>query len=61
MQDEGLVARFQSAPKETHVATAKRILRYMKGIVDYDIQKQIASLRGNSLMQIEQEVLMTKK
>ena len=37
MQAIGLVAIFQSAPKETHVATVKRILRYLKGIVDYGL------------------------
>ena len=31
MQVVGLVARFQSALKETHVTTVKRILRYLKG------------------------------
>ena len=37
MQDVGLVARFQSAPKETHVAVVKRILRYLKGTADYGL------------------------
>ena len=37
MQVVGLVARFQSTPKETHVAAIKRILRYLKGIVDYGL------------------------
>ncbi|KAK6125616.1 hypothetical protein DH2020_040637 [Rehmannia glutinosa] len=27
----GVCARFQSAPKESHITTAKRILRYLKG------------------------------
>ena len=37
MQAIGLVARFQSTTKETHVAAVKRILRYLKGIVDYGL------------------------
>ena len=37
MQDVGLVSRFQSTSKETHVATVKRILRYLKGTVDYGL------------------------
>ena len=37
MQVVGLVSRFQSAPKETHVAAVKRILRYLKGTVDYGL------------------------
>ena len=31
----GLVSIFQSTPKETHVDVVKRILRYLKGTVDY--------------------------
>ena len=31
----GLVARFQSAPKETHVVVVKIILRFLKGTMDY--------------------------
>ena len=37
MQAGGLVSRFQSTPKETHVAAVKRIFRYLKGIVDYGL------------------------
>ena len=37
MQDAGLVSRFQSTPKETHVVVVKRILRYLKAIVDYGL------------------------
>ena len=37
MQDVGLFARFQSSPKETHVAAGKRILRYLKGTMDYGL------------------------
>ena len=40
----GLVSRFQSTPKETHVAAVKRMLRYLKGTMDYGIQKEITSL-----------------
>ena len=35
MQAIGFVSRFQSAPKETHVVAVKRILRYLKGTMDY--------------------------
>ena len=37
MQAIGLVAIFQSAPKETHVAVVKIILRYLKGTMDYGL------------------------
>ena len=37
MQAIGLVSRFQSSPKETHVAAVKRILRYLKGTMDYGL------------------------
>ena len=37
MQAIGSVARFQSAPKETHVNAVKRILRYLKGTTDFGI------------------------
>ena len=44
MQAANLVSRFQSAPKETHVVVVKTILRYLKGTMDYGIQKAITSL-----------------
>ena len=31
MQEVGQVARFQEAPKESHVSTMKKIFRYLKG------------------------------
>ena len=37
MQAIGLVARFQAAPKETHVQAVKRIFRYLKGTLDYGL------------------------
>jgi hypothetical protein len=37
MQDVGLVAIFQSAPKESHVMAVKRILRYLKGTMDFGL------------------------
>ena len=40
MQVVGVVVRFQSAPKETHVAAVKIILRYIKGTVDYGLWYQ---------------------
>ena len=37
MQSIGLVARFQSSPKETHVAAVKIILIYLKGTMEYGL------------------------
>ena len=37
MQAVGLVARFQSAPKETHVIAVKRIFKYLKGAMEYGL------------------------
>jgi hypothetical protein len=37
MQDVGLVARFQYAPKETHMKVVKRIFRYLKGTLDFGL------------------------
>jgi hypothetical protein len=37
MQAVGLVARFQSAPKETHVQAIKRIFKYLKGTLDFGL------------------------
>ncbi len=33
-QAVGMVARFQSKPKESHVLVVKRIFRYLKGTID---------------------------
>ena len=33
--DVGMVSRYQSNPSEAHWKTIKRILRYLKGTVDY--------------------------
>jgi hypothetical protein len=33
----GIVARFQSNPKETHLAPVKRIFRYLKGTMEYGL------------------------
>ena len=33
----GLVSRFMSNPKQSHLAAAKRILRYLKGTLNYGI------------------------
>ena len=35
MRVVGLVARFQSAPKESHVMAVKIILIYLKGIMNF--------------------------
>ena len=32
-----MVARFQSAPKETHAQIVKRISRYLKGTMDFGL------------------------
>ena len=37
MQGVGVVAKFQSTPKEIHVAAVKIILRYIKGSMDYGL------------------------
>ena len=37
MQSIGLVSKFQSTPKETHVAVVKRIFRYIKGTMEYGL------------------------
>ena len=37
MQDVGLVARFQSTPKESHVHEIKIIFTYLKGTLDYGL------------------------
>ena len=37
MKDVGLVARFQSSPKETHVTIVKRIFKYLKGSLEYGL------------------------
>ena len=37
MQVVGLVAGFQSTPKETHLRTVKRILKYLKVTIEYDL------------------------
>ena len=46
MKDVGLVARFYSTPKETHVTAVKRIFRYLKVLwsMVYGIQKLKTSL-----------------
>ena len=33
----GQVARFQAAPKESHIIAVKRILRYLKGTTEYGL------------------------
>ena len=37
MQAIGLLARFQSTPKETHVTTVKSIFKYLKGTMEYGL------------------------
>ena len=37
MQVVTLVSRFQSAPKETHVTTIKRIFKYLEGTMEYGL------------------------
>ena len=37
MQAVGLVSRFQSSPKETHVTAVKRIFKYLKGTMEYGL------------------------
>ena len=40
MQDAGLVPRFQSIPKETHVTAVKSISNYLKGTMEYGYSTQ---------------------
>lgn len=37
MQAIGIVARFQSAPREAHVQVVKRIIRYLKGTLEFGL------------------------
>ena len=37
MQVVGLFAWFQSSPKETHVTATKRIFKYLKGTMEYEL------------------------
>ena len=37
MEDVGLVAIFQSAPKETPITIVKRIFKYIKGTMEYGL------------------------
>ena len=37
IQAVGLVARFLSSPKETHVTATKRIFKYLKGTMEYEL------------------------
>jgi hypothetical protein len=37
MQVVGVVDRFQSTPKETHMKAIKRIFRYLKGTLDFGL------------------------
>ena len=45
MQVIGQVARFQAAPKETHIIAVKRIFKYLKGTMDFGLWYQ----KGNEL------------
>ena len=46
MQAVGQVARFQVAPKESHIIAIKRILRYLKGTTKYGLWYP----KGNNLI-----------
>ena len=37
MQAVGMVGRFQSAPKQSHLVAVKRIFKYLKGIMTYGL------------------------
>ena len=60
MQVVGLVARFQSNPKETHVTTVKRIFKYLKGTMEYGLwyPKSQDFILNHLLMHIGKEVWM---
>ena len=44
----GQVARFQDAPKETHIIAVKRIFGYLKGTMDFGLWYP----KGNELILI---------
>ena len=47
----GMVARFQVAPKESHVQAVKRIFRYLEGTIDLGLwypSKNTLSLKAYS-------------
>eukprot|EP00253_Pinus_taeda_P002567 PITA_02567 len=46
MQAIGQVARFQAAPKESHIISVKRIIRYLKGTIEYGLWYP----KGNNLI-----------
>ena len=46
MQAVGQVARFQEAPKESHIISIKIILRYLKGTTEYGLWYP----KGNNLI-----------
>ena len=48
IQVVGQVARFQAAPKETHIIAVKRIFMYLKGTMDFGIWYP----KGNELILI---------
>jgi hypothetical protein len=37
MQAVGMVGHFQSAPKQSHLEDVKRILKYLKGTMNYGL------------------------
>jgi hypothetical protein len=37
MQDVGMVGRYQSTPKQSHLVAIKRIFKYLKGTMNYDL------------------------
>lgn len=37
MQEVGIVARFQTCPREIHVVAIKRIFKYLQGIEEYGL------------------------
>jgi hypothetical protein len=37
MQAVGMVGRFQSAPKQSHLVVVKRIFKYLKGTMTYGL------------------------
>jgi hypothetical protein len=49
MQDVGIVGRFQSAPRETHLKVVKIIFRYFKGTLEFGLwypKEKLFSLNG---------------
>ena len=59
----GVCARYQAAPKESHLTAVKRIIRYINGTPEYGLwySKDFNDCLAGYWMQIGQEMLMTER